>query len=269
MVMGYLFDYENANKYDSWFDRAGNRHAFELEVELMKKMLAPRPGSRILDIGCGTGKSIEPFLNQSLVLTGVDPSPFMLDLAGQKLGHRVELHRGFAEDLPFEDNAFDHAVLFTSLEFTDRPAKAVEEACRVAREKVFLGVLNRWAPVNLMRRIKGWFFPDIYSRCKFFGIWELKQMLWAILGEAPVVWRTTPQLPLIHGRVSSFVENRFLVQKSPFGLFIGMVIYPVPKFRTTPLFLKLKKTGGYRQVTGYARQTFQDKHGDTFIRKIG
>ena len=266
--MGYVFDFKDSSNYDTWFNQAGNRSAFKLEINMMMKMLDPKPGSRLLDIGCGTGKSLEPFLDKELLLTGMDPSPYMLDLAGQRLGHRADLHRGFGEDLPFEDNSFDHAIIFTSLEFTNRPAKVMEEACRVARKKVFIGTLNRWAPINLLRKVKGWFFPSIYSSCRLFSIWELRQILEAILGQVPIAWRTTPQLPWTNDLITAFMERQFLVQKSPFGTIIGMVIHPVPKIRTRPLFLKLKEAGSYRQVTEYARQIFQDEHEDTIISKI-
>ena len=58
----------------------------------------------------------------------------MLDIASKKFGDKVTLHRGPAEDLPFDDNEFDSAFFFTSLEFTERPGKAIEEACRVAKD---------------------------------------------------------------------------------------------------------------------------------------
>ena len=141
--MGYVFDFKDAGNYDAWVDKGKNRHCLDLEIKLILDLLSPSKGQRILDIGCGTGISLAPLLEKGLSLTGIDPSPYMLDVADKRLGNRVDLHRGMAEDLPFEDNSFDAALLFTSLEFTDRPAKAIEEACRVAKDQVVIGVLNR------------------------------------------------------------------------------------------------------------------------------
>jgi len=248
--MGYVFDFKDAGKYDAWFERPGPCHGFDLEIKLIQKLIDPKKGQRILDIGCGTGMSLAPFLDQGLNLTGIDPSPYMLDQAAIRLGSRVDLHRGSAEDLPFDDNAFDTALFFTSLEFTERPAKAIEEACRVAKDKVIIGVLNRHAPMNMARRFKSFFIPNIYTHARFFSIWELKMMLFSILGRVPVKWGTTLQFPFLSGSWIVWLENLGLVQKSCFGTFIGMRIQPVPKFRTRPLALKIRKQKIYKPATG-------------------
>lgn len=255
--MGYVFDFKDAGSYDAWFDQARNKYALDLEIKLMLDLLSPEKGQRILDIGCGTGISLEPLLDRGLNLTGVDPSLYMLDLASKRLGHQVDLHRGAAEELPFDDNAFDCAILFISLEFTDRPAKAVEEACRVAKDNVVLCVLNRYAPLNMVRRFKCFFMPDIYTHAHFFSIWELKQIVFAILGNVPVKWKTTLQFPFVYGRIAGFFENMNIVKKSCFGTLIGMRIKPVPNFRTRPLMLKVNNPKAYNPATGLATRMRQ------------
>ncbi len=258
--MGYIFDFNDAKSYDAWFDKALSRYSFELEMDLLSSMLAPCPGERLLSIGCGTGKCLEYLLKYDLQLTGLDPSPYMLDIARSRLKNKADLHKGFAEDLPFDDNSFEYAVFFTSLEFTKMPAKAIEEACRVAKDMVFIGVLNKYAPLNIIRRIKNLFITNIFSHARFFGIWELRHILSAILGEVPVSWRTILHFPWSSGRISYFLENLFLIQKSPFGTMIGMKITPVPKFRTRPLSLRIKKNGGYKPATGFASNIADGKH---------
>ena len=252
--MGYVFDFKDAGLYDAWFDQAKNKYCLDLEIKLMMDLLSPEKGQRILDIGCGTGISLEPLLDKGLNLTGLDPSPYMLELASKRLGSQVDLHKCSAEDLPFDDNAFDSAFFFTSLEFTDRPANAIEEACRVAKDSVVLCVLNRYAPLNMVRRFKSFFVPNIYTQAHFFSILELKQILFAILGNVPVKWKTTLQCPFICGRAASFVENFQIVQKSFFGTLIGMRIKPVPKFRTRALMLKVRKPKAYNPASGLVTQ---------------
>jgi ubiquinone/menaquinone biosynthesis C-methylase UbiE len=125
--MGYVFDFKDATLYDAWFDKPGNRYRLELEIRLLLGLLSPEKGERVLDIGCGTGISLAPLLDRGLNLTGVDPSPYMLDLASKRFGDRVDVHKCHAEDLPFDDNTFDSAFFFTSLEFAERPAKALKK----------------------------------------------------------------------------------------------------------------------------------------------
>ena len=255
--MGYVFDFKDAGLYDAGFDQAKNRYCLDLEIKLMMDFLSLHKGQRILDIGCGTGISLEPLLDKGLNLTGLDPSQYMLDIASKRFDTKVDLHRGVAEDLPFDDNSFDSAFFFTSLEFSDRPAKAIEEACRVAKDSVVLCVLNRHAPLNLVRRFKSFFVPNIYTHAHFFSIWELKQILYAILGHVPVKWKTTLQFPFACGKIAGFVENFQIVQKSFFGTLIVMRIKPVPKFRTKPLLLELRKQKGYNPASGLATRMRQ------------
>ena len=249
--MGYIFDSTDAQFYDAWFDKARKGHAFNLETDLLLRMLAAHKYDRILDIGCGTGRSLDSLIDKGFHLTGVDPSTPMLDLARTRLGDKVDLHRGVAEALPFEDNSFDHAFFFTSLEFTERPAKAVEEACRVARNSVVIGVLNSHAPLNILRRIKSLFTSSTLSNIHYFSIWELKKILYAILGDVPLTWKTTVQFPFFTGPIAGFIEQQPLVERSPLGTMIVMKIKPVPKFRTRPMWLRVKQSSNYDPVSGF------------------
>ncbi len=260
--MGYVFDFMDADRYDAWLERPGIQYQVGLELKLIQDLMTLEKGSRILDIGCGTGASLGPLLDRGLNLTGIDPSPYMLDKALERLGSQVDLHRGAAEDLPFEDNAFDTAFFFTSLEYTERPAKAIEEACRVAKDSVIIGVLNRYAPLNMARQVKGFFIPGMFSKAHFFSIGDIKRTLSGILGHVPVVWRTTPQFPFLHSRAASYIENIRLVQKSYYGTLIGMRIKPVPKFRTRPLALKIRTRKLYKPAPGLATRMMDIKAED-------
>lgn len=236
--MGYVFDFKDAQSYERWYREPHNRKVAELETRLMLGLLQPAPGETLLDIGCGTGASLQAFLDMELALTGIDPSPYMLDAAAAHLKNRIDLHRGNAEALPFDDNAFSYAVLNITLEFVDRPQDALAEACRVAKDRVYLGILNRFALKGFERRVKGIFYPSIYNRARFFSIWELKHMLRALMGDAPVIWRTMCQLPRSGDNFVHRIAQSTLVQRCPFGAYAGMVVSLVPRYRTTPLKLK-------------------------------
>lgn len=244
--MGYVFDFLDAKRYNEWMQRQENRYAADLESHLMLGMLDPVAGESILDIGCGSGASVRPMLNKGLDVTGIDPSPYMLDILAETLGNRVALFRGFAEDLPFDDNSFNHAILFTSLEFVDDPQKALAEAFRVAKDRVFIGFLNRYALTGIGRRVKGIFTPTIYNRASFFSVWEIKNMVRKLMGPVPVCWRTVCQFPGSWGPWMKQIESSGLVQRFPFGTFAGMVVTLVPRLRTRPLAIRYepKEVGG-------------------------
>lgn len=58
------------------------------------------PGRRVLDVACGTGKSLEPLLAAGWSGVGVDASSGMLELARAKLGQSVSLLEHDMRDLP-------------------------------------------------------------------------------------------------------------------------------------------------------------------------
>ena len=246
--MGHVFDFQDAVAYEQWLEIPQNKFIYTLETQLMRDLLKPMRGETLLDIGCGTGACLHAFLDIDLQVTGLDPSTYMLDIALKKLGSRVDLYRGYAEDLPFDDNSFTYATLFTTLEFVDDPQKALEEACRVAKDRVFIGVLNRYAIKGIQRRVKGMFSSSIYNHAQFFSVWELKTIIRRIVGSVPISWRTVCQFPSPAGKFVHNLETNRIVQRCPFGAFAGMVVALIPKFKTRPLAIRYRT----KQTTGTA-----------------
>lgn len=236
--MNYIFDFNEARAYEKSLARPENRITLALENRLMLDLLQPARGETLLDIGCGTGSSMYPFVEIGVQATGLDPSPYMLDIALKKLGKRVELYRGFAHDLPFDDNSFNYACLNTTLEFVDDPKKALAEACRVAKDRLFIGVLNRFAIIGMQRRIKGFFTPTICNHARFFSIWEIKKIVRSLVGDVPLTWRTVCQLPGSAGKIAGKIEESSIFQRSPTGAYVGIVVTLLPRFRTRPLAMK-------------------------------
>ncbi len=248
--MGHVFDFHEAIAYEQWLSRPQNEIVFKLETQLMRDLLQPMRGESVLDIGCGTGACLAAFLEMGLQVTGLDPSTYMLDMALGKIGHRADLYRGYAEDLPFDDNSFNYACLFTTLEFVDDPKKALQEAFRVTKDRVFIGVLNRYAIKGILRRVKGIFSPSIFNHAQFFSVWELKQMVRHIMSNVPVSWRTVCQMPTPSGKFVSNLEYSKIIQRCPFGAFAGMVVILVPRLRTRPLTVRYQSKDATGATTG-------------------
>jgi ubiquinone/menaquinone biosynthesis C-methylase UbiE len=239
--MGDVYNSKDSKDYDRWFKKPQNRFISGLEKKLMLDMLRPARGETVLDIGCGTGESLIPFLESGLSVTGIDPSRHMLDCAMIKLGNRADFHCGFAEELPFDDNSFDFASFFTSLEFVNDPKKALEEACRVAKDKVFIGILNSHSINVFGMRVKGLFSGSVYRHANFYNIWEVKAIIKEILGDVPVSWETVYRFPMMPRAVARKLDETGFAKKYPFGTFAGIVVIPVPRFRTRPLGMYLAK----------------------------
>jgi ubiquinone/menaquinone biosynthesis C-methylase UbiE len=241
--MGLIFDINAAKFYESWYQSPQGRAMRRSAEELILTLLNPRPGERVLDIGCGGGYHLEFMSRLGLDVTGIDASPYMINLAAERLGNRCSLNRGMAEDLPYEDNEFDLAVLINTLEFLDDPLAALREAGRVANRQVFIGVMNSLAWHFLRTKSQNLFRESFFDQVKFFNVWELKSYIQAAYGPVPVEWRCAQAWP-------SFVEKTGInslwnLRHWPFGSFLGAsvrIVYSV-KTGNIPLKIGVKKKG--------------------------
>jgi ubiquinone/menaquinone biosynthesis C-methylase UbiE len=93
-------------------------------------LAAPRPGERVLEVGCGAGHVLERF--EGVSRTGIDLSSGMLSRIRRRLGGTVRLARGSGDALPFADGAFDIVVCTEVLEHVPDPESVVKELVRVA-----------------------------------------------------------------------------------------------------------------------------------------
>ncbi len=67
-----------------------------------------RNGSRILDVGTGTGKQAFAFAKKGYEVTGIDLSEAMLKVANKKNNYEnVKFAVADASNLPFKDSSFD------------------------------------------------------------------------------------------------------------------------------------------------------------------
>jgi len=217
-----IFDEEVARGYDNWLQTQAGRYIDGREKGLMLDLIAPRGGERVLDVGCGTGDHLLLFRRKGCDVTGIDPSPPMLKRAREKLGNRADFHLGCAEDLPFSDNEFDIVTLITSLEFTHDPDRAIAEAIRVCRGRVFLGVLNKYSCLGMLRRIRGARRPSIYNHARFFHIGSLNTMIRDNLQGIRVRWGSVIFLPEGWYGFARRFEEAIPVMKNPFGAFLGL-----------------------------------------------
>src|SRR5439155_9846334 len=111
---------------------------------------APRPGEKILEIGCGAGSLVRLLarrLGNANPITAADVNPFLLQEAAQlaeaeELAGVIQFTQGNAETLPFDDEVFDCAYSVTVFEECDA-ARAIGEAMRVVRPGGRVGLVVR------------------------------------------------------------------------------------------------------------------------------
>lgn len=99
-------------------------------------MMRFHSGDRVLIPGVGSGHDL-PFLPDDIMVEGVDISDVMLKIARAKVRlygiHNANLSIMDAENLQFEDNSFDKAILGLFLTCVFDPRKAFAEVVRVVK----------------------------------------------------------------------------------------------------------------------------------------
>lgn len=98
--------------------------------------LAPEPGLRWLDVGCGNGAFTEMLVERCapVSIQGIDPSEAQLAYARIRPALRAARFRqGDAMAQPFPDDTFDAAVMPLVIFFVPDPARGVAEMARVVR----------------------------------------------------------------------------------------------------------------------------------------
>jgi SAM-dependent methyltransferase len=104
--------------------------------EIFLDWLAPPPGLRWIDIGCGSGAFTELLVQRCAPaeVQGIDPAEAQLSFARTRPAARVaKFGQGDATALPFASGRFDAAVMALVISFVPDPAKGVAEMVRVVR----------------------------------------------------------------------------------------------------------------------------------------
>ena len=141
-------------------------------------LLAPRPGERILDLGCGDGVLTAKLVSMGCNVVGVDASPAQIE-AARKLGLDARVMNG--EELDF-DGEFDAVFSNAALHWMSNSAKVIAGVRRALKPHGrFVGEFGGHGCVAKIRKalVEGlnrrgidgeaaspWYFPTVeeYSR---------------------------------------------------------------------------------------------------------
>lgn len=108
------------------------------KVELIKKKLKLEPGDKLLDVGCGTGLTTEPW---NCKRYGVDPAPKLLERARKR--EEIEYKLAPAEKIPYPDDFFDVVISITAVQNFKDIELGLKEIKRVGKKKFVLSFLKK------------------------------------------------------------------------------------------------------------------------------
>ncbi len=118
------------------------------KIGIIKRHLKVHSSDRLLDVGCGTGLTTEPW---GCKRYGIDPAPKLLERAREK--GKVEYRLAPAEDIPYPDNNFDIVVSITAIQNFKDIAKGLSEIKRVGRDRFVLSFLKRTKKRDIIDRL--------------------------------------------------------------------------------------------------------------------
>jgi len=129
-------------------------------------------GRRILDAGCGSGALFAALRDRSAIVTGIDKSAAMVDLARRRLGADADLRVAeLGSPLPFPDDAFDDVTASLVLHYLEDWGPALAELRRVLRPggRLIVSVNHPFAE-NLWHR-KAHLKPDYFATYNYVVEW--------------------------------------------------------------------------------------------------
>ena len=154
-------------RYEAWF---GKHEAAYISELLALRPFVPWEG-RGIEIGVGSGRFAAPLGVQ----VGVDPSAAMLAQARLR---GIEAVEGVAENLPFAEGSFDHALVVTTICFVDSTERMLTEARRVLKPggRLVIGFIDRESAMGqdyLAHQAENVF----YREATFYSAREVEQLL--------------------------------------------------------------------------------------------
>ncbi|MEM1005709.1 MAG: class I SAM-dependent methyltransferase [Pseudomonadota bacterium] len=136
----------------------------QITGEELAEAMDIRPGAKVLDVAAGNGNATLAFARRFCDVTSTDYVEALLEASGKRAkaeGLFVSYKVADAENLPFEEQAFDAVVSTFGVMFTPNQQQSAEELQRVVKSGGKIGMAN-WTPdsfIGLLFKIIGKHVP--------------------------------------------------------------------------------------------------------------
>src|SRR3954452_11124669 len=183
-------------------------------VETFLTPLGPRlveacaigPGTRVLDVGAGTGNASIPAAELGASVVASDLTPELLEAGRRRTELDLEWVEADAEALPFEDGAFDVVMSAIGVMFAPHHADAAAELVRVCEVGGTIGLLS-WTPEGMLGaffRAMAPFAPPPPAGAQPAPLWGSEAHVRGLFGER-VEWVTMRRESL---HITAFTPSR-------------------------------------------------------------
>jgi ubiquinone/menaquinone biosynthesis C-methylase UbiE len=106
------------------------------KLRIIKNNLEIKKSDKLLDVGCGTGFSLDYFDCET---TGIDPSKELI----KQYSGKSRMLLGKAEKLPFKDKSFDIVISITAIHNFKNIEKGLKEIQRDGKERFAFSILKK------------------------------------------------------------------------------------------------------------------------------
>ena len=125
--VAFFDQFATADHYDVFMPEAKTRI-----IDAVVRLGGLTPGTRIADLGCGSGAFTTMLQARGFQPVGLDISPKLIALARKKFS-AIEFIEGDAENLPFADESLDAVLLSALVHHFPDPHRLAQETYRVLR----------------------------------------------------------------------------------------------------------------------------------------
>lgn len=145
---------ETAEAYDRTFSE--DSHSPELRNKATERfnmfISSMKPGSHILDTGCGTGRFVKYFIRKGFKVTGIDSSAAMIEMS-EKNNPGIEFMVMDIRYLDFQPGTFDGIWNVATILHLDEKgvSRALQESRRVLKKDGILYIATRTGDKNICR----------------------------------------------------------------------------------------------------------------------
>ena len=133
---------QNKESEITFFDSHGAADAYdvftpatnEYLIDAFVRLSGLPPGSRVVDLGCGSGVFTNVLHQRGYRCSGLDLSPNLIAIARAKFSG-IDFVEGDIERLPFPDGSFDGVLLSGVLHHLPDPSRCAAEVFRILRPR--------------------------------------------------------------------------------------------------------------------------------------
>jgi ubiquinone/menaquinone biosynthesis C-methylase UbiE len=220
---------------NSRFKQRDDYGNWETNVKFVQSTGLVRKGTKILEIGSGTGRLLNGLLSQGFDTVGVEKSEKMIKRSGELHG-RLPLVRGDGNSLPFLDESFDIVMSFDVFEHIRDTDHHINEVRRVLKKEGYyvLQTPNKWT--NSIFETVRWKSLTRWreDHCSLHNYWQLKHRF--LRNGFEIAFSEMPV-------VSVFFRRKVEAYLGQFGLALLTILNPdkFPCFLRTNFYLRAKK----------------------------